>query len=243
MARNNNLKSPTTTRSRFIVVILMLVSIAYARGAGNQHESSEKANESGPPAQVCSRDNKYCVHMIPTPGHPDECTLRVSASGTTLVESPTMGYLLDVFFSPDNKYVAINNRRANAGDYLWVISSRNGQAIKMPDDVAEDLGKKEAGTIAGDHWSDQSMPEILALCPTCTRDDLRHSFLFSTGWKSAGELKVVEEFEFSKGWIAANNVCRITGTSLSVAEHKVAKESRPSELVRRAWTWSPFHSE
>ncbi len=76
MARNNNLKSPTTTRSRFIVVILMLVSIAYARGAVNQHESSEKANESGPPAQVCSRDNKY---------------------------------------------VAINNRRANAGDYLWVI--------------------------------------------------------------------------------------------------------------------------
>jgi len=243
MARNNNLKSPTTTRSRFIVVILMLVSIAYACGAGNQHESSEKANESGPLAQVCSRDNKYCVHMIPTPGHPDECTLRVSASGTTLVESPTMGYLLDVFFSPDNKYVAINNRRANAGDYLWVISLRNGQAIKMPDDVAEDLGKKEAGTIAGDHWSDQSMPEILALCPTCTRDDLRHSFLFSTGWKSAGELKVVEEFEFSKGWIAANNVCRITGTSLSVAEHKVAKESRPSELVRRAWTWSPFHPE
>src|SRR5438876_4586626 len=40
-----------------------------------------------------------------------------------------------------------------------------------------------------------SMPEILALCPTCTRDDLRHSFLFSTGWKSAGELKVVEELD------------------------------------------------
>jgi len=107
------------TQSRFVVVVLLLLSIADARGAGNQ--SSQKANEPGPPAEVCSRDNKYCVHMIPTPGHPDECTLRVSASGTTLVESPTMGYLLDVFFSPDNKYVAINNRRANAGDYLWVI--------------------------------------------------------------------------------------------------------------------------
>jgi hypothetical protein len=41
-----------------------------------------------------------------------------------------MGYLLDVFFSPDNAHVAINNR-PNAGDYLWVISLRNGQAIKM----------------------------------------------------------------------------------------------------------------
>jgi hypothetical protein len=148
--------------------------------------------------------------MIPTPGHPDECTLRVSASDATLAEFPTMGYLLDVSFSPDNRHVAINNRRANAGDYLCVISLRNGQAIKMPDDVAEDLGKKEAGTITGDHWWHQSSPEIIALCPMCTSDDLRHSFLFSTGWKSSSELKVVEEFEFSKDWIAANNVCRIT---------------------------------
>lgn len=95
--------------------------------------------------------------------------------------------------------MAINNRRANAGDYLWVISLANGQAIKMPDDVAEDLGKKQAGLIAGDHWSDQSNPEIIALCPTCTTDDLRHSFVASNGWTNSGELKVAEEFEFSKG--------------------------------------------
>ena len=154
-----------------------------------------------------------------------------------------MGYLLNVFFSPDNGYVAINNRRANAGDYLWVISLPNGKAIKMPDDVAEDLGKKEAGAIAGNHWSDQSIPEIIALCPTCTSDDLRHSFLYSTGWKTPGELEVVEEFEFSSGWLAVNDLCRVTETGLSVAETKVVKEAHPSEFVSRAWTWSPFHSE
>jgi len=59
--------------------------------------------------------------------------------------------------------VAINNRRANAGDYLWVISLRDGKPIKMPDDVAEDVGKKEAGRIAGDHWSDQSISETITL--------------------------------------------------------------------------------
>ncbi len=227
------------TRSRFVVVVLLLLSIADARGAGNQ--SSQKANEPGPPAEVCSRDNKYCVHMIPTPGHPDECTLRISASGTTMAEFPTMGYLLDVFFSPDDAHVAINNRRANAGDYLWVISLPEGRALKVPDDVAEDLGKRELGKIKRDYWL-ESTPEILALCPTCTKDDLRHAFLYSIGWKSSTELKVVEELEFSKGWIAANTVCQISGTGLSLAEHKVAKESRPSEFVRRAWTWSPFHS-
>lgn len=231
------------TRGRFIVVFLMLVLIAYALGAGNQDKESQKANESGPVSHVCSRDGRFCVDMIPTAGHPDECTLRVSASGMTLAEFPTMGYLLDVFFSPDNAHVAINNRRANAGDYLWVISLQNGKAIKMPEDVAEDLGIKEAGRIAGDHWSDQSTPEIIALCPTCTSEDLRHSFLFSTGWNTSGELKVAEEFEFSKGWIAVNNLCRITEKNLSVAQEKVVKESRPSELVGRAWTWSPFHSD
>jgi hypothetical protein len=181
--------------------------------------------------------------MIATADHPDECTLRVSAGGKTLAEFPTMGYLLDVFFSPDTAHVAINNRRANAGDYLWVISLHDGRAIKMPDDVAEDLGEKDAGKIAGDHWSDQSVPEIVTLCPTCTSEDLRHSFLFSTGWTNSDELRVVEEFEFSKGWIAVNNLCRLTKTGLSVAEPKVVKEDQPSEVVKRAWTWSPFHTE
>jgi len=181
--------------------------------------------------------------MIPRAGHPDESMLRVLAGSKKLAEFPTMGYLLNVFFSPDNANVAINNRRANSGDYLWVISLRDGKAIKMPDDVAEDSGKKDLGKIAGDHWSDQSNPEVIALCPTCTGDDLRHSFLFSTGWTSSGELKVVEELEFSNGWISVNNQCRWSETGLSVADTKVVKADHPSEVVKRAWTWSPFHTE
>jgi hypothetical protein len=222
----------------------ILVSIACAHGADRQRGHSRKPNnESGPPSQVCSSDSKYCVRMMLTKGHPDECTLRVSAGGKPLAAFQTMGYLLDVFFSPDGSYVAINNRRANSGDYLWVISLRDGKAIKMPDDVAEETGKKDLGKIAGDHWSDQSMPEVIAVCPTCTSDDLRHSFLFSTGWTDSGELKVVEELEFSNGWMAVNNLCRLTETGLSVADQKVVKQDHPSDVVKRAWTWSPFHSE
>jgi hypothetical protein len=234
----------TTAPTKFILPGLILVTIACAHGTNTQRERSQKANnESGSPSQVCSRDSKYCVAMIATAGHPDECTLRVSAGGKRLKEFPTMGYLLDVFFSPDNAHVAINNRRANSGDYLWVISLRDGTARKMPDDVAEDAGKKDAGEIAGAHWSDQSMPEVIALCPTCTSDDLRHAFLFSTGWTSSGELKVVEELEFSNGWMAVNNLCRLSETGLSVINQKAVKEDRPSDVVKRAWTWSPFHSE
>ena len=181
-----------TWPSKFILAGWILVTIAGAHGVDTHRKPSQKRhNESGPPSQVFSRDRKYRVEMVPTAGHPDECTLRVSARGKTLAEFPRMGYLSDVFFSPDDAHVAINNRRANAGDYLWVISLPDGKAIKMPDDVAEEVGQKDVGKIAGAHWSEQSKPEVIALCPTCTSDDLRHSFLFSTGWTSSGELKVV----------------------------------------------------
>ena len=72
-------------------------------------------------------------------------------------------------------------------------------------------------------------------------DDLRHSFLFSTGWTSSGELKVVEELEFSKGWIVVNSLCRLGETGLSAADERIMKKDRPSGVVKRAWTWSPFH--
>ena len=233
-----------TVPGKLLLPGLILIGIAFADAADRQHKASQKSNnESGPPSQACSSDSKYCVRIKPKAGQPDECTLRVSAGGKVLANFPTMGYLLGVFFSPDNAYVAINNRRANSGDYLWVISLRDGKAIKMPDDVAEESGKKDQGKIAGAHWSDQSRPDVIALCPTCTSDDLRHSFLFSTGWTSSGELKVVEELEFSNGWIAVNNLCRLSETGLSVADEKVVKEDHPSGVVQRAWTWSPFHTE
>ena len=233
-----------TPPGKLLLPGLILIGIAGTYAADRQHEASQKSNKaSDPPSRVCSSDSKYCVRMKPTPGHPDECTLSVSASGKVLATFPTMGYLLDVFFSPDNAYVAINNRRANSGDYLWVISLRDGKAIKMPDDAAGEAGKKDLGTIAGDHWSDQSRPDVIAQCPTCTSDDLRHSFLFSTGWTSSGELKVVEELEFSSSWIAVNNLCRLNETGLSVADEKVIKLDHPSDVVKRAWTWSPFHAD
>jgi hypothetical protein len=219
--------------------------------APQARESS--SNEWAPPEKICSRDNKYCVQMIPKAGHPDQwdqCTLRVSSNSRILAEFPTMGYLLDVFYSADNRYVAINNRRANAGDYLWVISLRDGQPLKIPEDVATELGKKELGQISGDHFPpDQAIPEVTALCRDCTLDNLNHPFLFSRDWKSSDELNVVEEFHFfGKGaygpgasgvWIAVNKVCRITGKGLSLVKRSIEKETQPSDLVKRAWTFAP----
>jgi hypothetical protein len=46
----------------------------------------------------------------------------------------TFGYIRNVFWSDNGKYVAIYNRRANAGDYVWIFSLPDGKCIKAADD-------------------------------------------------------------------------------------------------------------
>jgi len=95
---------------------------------------------------------------------------RVSESGTTVAEFPTMGYLLDVFFSPDNAMLRSTTVVEIPVIILGHLTARRSVNPKMPDDVAEDLGRKEAGRLAGPLVG-RIVPEILALCPTCTNDD------------------------------------------------------------------------
>jgi hypothetical protein len=189
----------------------------------------------------CSSDGAYCVELVPTHGYPDEAILRVSDKRRTFAEFGTFGYLLGVIFSPKSRYVAVNNRRANAGDYLWVISLTDGSPIKIPDDV--EWAKRELGKIAGDHSPSEVMPEVRRLCSDCTADGVQHRFLFTHGWNSPNELTVIEELQFREGWIAVKKRCRVVAGGIILVGHTAEKEDGPSEVVRRAWTWSPFHSK
>ena len=62
-------------------------------------------------------------------------TIAVRNGKQYVAKYPTEGYLIDAFWSPDGRYVAVDNRRANSGDYLWVFRLRDGHAIKMPVDA------------------------------------------------------------------------------------------------------------
>jgi hypothetical protein len=193
----------------------------------------------------CTSDGTYCVELVPTPeyqrGYPGEASLRLSLKNRAFAYFDTFGYLLDVIFSPNGRYVAVNNRRANSGDYLWVISLKDGNTIKIPDDI-EWAQKGKLGEIVGDHSPNEVMPDVNRVCPDCTADSVRHGFLFAQGWNSSDELTVIEELEFPQGWILVKKRCRLVGGRLTLVEHKAEKEHSPSELVRKAWTWSPFHS-
>ena len=66
---------------------------------------------------------------------PDDHTLVLWRGSREVVRYPALGLLLDAHWSQDERYVAINNRRGNSGDYLWVIRTSDGAALKKPDDA------------------------------------------------------------------------------------------------------------
>jgi hypothetical protein len=74
-----------------------------------------------------------------------------------------------------------STQRANAGDYLWVISLKDGAALKMPDDVANELKKKNRGHINGDDPWGKTLREVTARFHDCTRARLDHQFLYAQG--------------------------------------------------------------
>jgi hypothetical protein len=88
-----------------------------------------------------SPDGRFSVAIVHKP-HPraddfNEFTLELRSGSKIIANYPTTGYLLDVHWSPNSRLVAINNRRANSGDYLWVLSLKDGAVIKRPDDRFE----------------------------------------------------------------------------------------------------------
>jgi len=177
-----------------------------------------------PPARLCSNDNNYCVRIVETNildksvnGHiyseyPDaeDHALVLSAKGKVIAQYPTYGYLLSAAWSPGNKYVAINNRRANAGDYLWILSLSDGKAIKVPEDLAP---KEERSRLLDD--LNQIVKEITRSFPNATEENIRSKvWLEGRSWQSRNELKVREDFSFydkSNDQVTVNQIYRISG--------------------------------
>src|SRR5260370_21111358 len=182
-----------------LLIVLSIIGSSVACGGDATPTPEPSASESAPAkessaqtnwkpsTELCSADREYCVKIVAKTQDLDNRDLIVSSKARVLAQFPTFGYLMDAFWSPDNKYVAINNRRANAGDYLWVISLSDGAALKMPDDLATEIGKKNLGHINGDDPWGKTVREVTTRYPECTHDRLDHQFIFGKGWKNASE--------------------------------------------------------
>jgi hypothetical protein len=142
---------------------------------------------SPPPSEIAAPNKKSSVSIehraLPGSDRVDEFfTLVLHVHGRPVREVSTMGYLLDAFWSPNSRYVAVNNRRSNAGDYLWVFSLPGGQVLEAPDDARGAVLAQRAAT---------KFPE-LALA------DFDRFSNVAKGWTGSGELEVESRIVFHR---------------------------------------------
>ena len=134
-----------------------------------------------PPKKLDSPDGTYSVRIIEEalPGadeNIDFFTLILSKDGKEVAKMPTFGYLISAEWSPDGKHVAVNNRRGNAGDYVWVFALPSGKVLKSPDDNA------------GEAWEKAATTAIQKKFPSANDESLIRSWTTATGWKE-GQLQ------------------------------------------------------
>jgi hypothetical protein len=168
-----------------------------------------------PPRELCSPDKKYCVKIETNalPGaDPDRgfFTLVIAREGTVISRFPTEGYLIDAFWSNENHYVAINNRRANNGDYLWVIRLADSKALRVPDD------QNVVRTI----------DRISAKFPELSRGNLQRGYIAAGGWVSPTRLRVWTQIQFKNlddAVIRVDDIYEIHGEKLHFRDGFIKK--------------------
>ena len=138
--------------------------------------------QSEPRKKISSPNGKYSVQIVdeaqPGADSLDEFTLILSANGKDVAKVPTFGYLRAAHWSDDGKYVAVNNRRGNSGDYVWVFDLQSGNALKKPDDKL------------GETWEAAAAKAVGKELPSANEDTLIRGWVTAQGWK-AGHLQVV----------------------------------------------------
>lgn len=140
------------------------------------------SNDHGEPLR--SPDGRSSVRIVKKPmfktDDPMECfTLQVFSDDDLLRGVPTCGYITSASWSPNGRMVAVNNRRGNAGDYLWVF------------DLVDRGVPKRADDNLGEAWMKQGLDEISKARELPPGAEPYRSWLTAAGWTSEGKLLVV----------------------------------------------------
>jgi WD40 repeat protein len=152
-------------------------ALADARSAPSAPTNDESAN--------LDPKKRYRIEIMnkPMPGvEPNSLegqTIVVLDRGRPITNYATMGYLLnEPLWSPDGRRVAVNNRRGNAGDYVWIFSLPDGKAIKKPDD---DIGGK---------WQDAADKAFAAHNGNATQENFNRQSVTAVKWDDLNHLVV-----------------------------------------------------
>lgn len=186
MRERSPVKSYTSMRM-FVVAAVLTATLSF---------SAASAPEDKPPAEIYSPSHRFSVRILQSalPGSdPDNgfFTIAIRHDGRYLGKYPTIGFLLDAFWSPDEKYVAVDNRRSNSGDYLWVFRLKDGRAVRMPADAVPHQPDE-----AYEKYAKDLVQRVGQKFPELTYGTFRKLFTFAKGWTSSGDLLVKTNFAF-----------------------------------------------
>lgn len=165
------------------------------------------------PSELTSPNGRYTVeiidHQLP---HADSVvgnlTLVLFRREHAILKTPTTGYLIDALWSSDGKYVAINNRRGNSGDYVWVFSLPDGRAVKKPDDESISF----------------SLSKITKIYSDCNEGTFDRDLTIAKAWRSGNELEVETRWRFYKtALIVRRAVYKISGNKVALVQEQVSK--------------------
>lgn len=209
LAVPRNQRSGAISRCIWIVSFVVLANVK----AGEQNLG-----------ELRSPTGKYSVNLIssslPT-SDPDMGTraIVVSNGKTALAKYPTIGYLLDGFWSADGKYVAIDNRRGNNGDYLWVFRLADGRAMWAPD-------FKNVLTVAD---------RVSVKFPDLTAGKIKHGYITANGWESDSVLKIRTQLTYvhvDDSLALVDGLYRITDDGLTLVRETIVRPTQPSKVDR-----------
>ena len=95
-------------------ILLVIATSSYAQATSDATatpEPSAAGKESSaqtewkPSIELCSADHEYCVKIVAKAQDLDHRELIISSKTRVLAQFPTFGYLMDAFWSPNNRYV------------------------------------------------------------------------------------------------------------------------------------------
>lgn len=177
------------------------------------HSSAQASELTSPNGRYTLRIvEKSLPHADPVYGN---ATLVLSKRDRTLSKVPTTGYLISALWSPDGKYVAVNNRRGNSGDYVWVFSLADGRRLKKPDDDSVSF----------------PLSKITKIYPDCNEGSFDRDLTIAKTWKPGNELEIEMRWRFYKtALIVRHGVYRISAHKLVLVDE---------QLTRHPVDWEP----
>jgi hypothetical protein len=189
---------------RLFAALILISAVAHAENPPNKsvspsHNDSAKFLPIDQPGSLVSPDHRYSIDLIavewPGSSPSSPCMmLQVHAGDHVLSKYPSFGFLVEAYWSSDGKFVAVNNRRANSGDYLWIFRLSDGKAVKLPDDQPVEECEDDYG---GDEKGYKRLVNVVhAHFPEYSLDDFRKRFTFAIGWKTASEPRVKSNVAF-----------------------------------------------